>query len=1273
MEKMRKTKAKTRKISVIFMLIILIISASAVLYATEPETTDIVCQDVNLYDALVEELDDFVYRSDRTTKTIRIPTTNIESITDLKLTGKTNARIADLTGMEYFTSLENLNLSGNNIASVEQISEITTLKILNISGNQTTITDLDTLANLVNLVNVNFASSKLTNVNFMSGYSQLEVLDISGNTISSLEPIQGITALKKLNISNNASFNRFQSDICCHLGLTELDISGTAIQVLDGIETNLRNLETLKLRYLDVELDPIVKTYRTEIDGENVYVPYLDRLKVLDISYTTKSISFKNISALTSLTHLYMIDVVGKWKNSATTTKLQLSGIYDLQDLQYINLASNNIEKLDGIVYEKYNKEILVEKKFLGATEIYLQDNNISNLELLMKLEQPITILNLSYNKISEIEPLENCNFSASPEVDLRHQDVTLDIYKKASVDQYIILPSIFQESKREGSLVYADDTNFVVKCNEQVNEEIIRLNTDEQYLKPDYYNVIINKTTDKNAVLTLQMTGKSKATGSKITFALGTSSSNIDSLLFKDPNLCQAINDNLELEEYANRVKYIKNANLIMNINNSAIKNIDRLHLGDKNISDLTGMESFTGLTNLVLSDNKITTLDQLQYCTKMLILEVANNNIGNNNSAITQMVGLEQLDLTNTNMTNINSIETLIDYWTSQKRFPLKNLRISGNGFTNSQISRISEIISLTELYVANNKLEQVESFENLKGTLSIFDASQNKIEDISTVGTFTNLISLNLSNNMIKNISPIANCARLTELNLSSNKIEDISSLESLAGSGNLYVLNLNNNKIKDVSAVDRSQISQSLSAESQKIAQIIPGDTKGIFTIQLPPIFVSANNANSRFYDNGEGAKISVVGKEEGTDVSEYCTMSADKSSLDVNVDKLKDNNIITVKIQDGNADDTTLSIGVPLKGTITYSPSSEIPTNQNVTATITFNRTATITNNEGKNTYTFAENGEFTFKYVDEYGFEGTATAKVENIDKIVPQGTMKQEIVDKKVIVTISVSEEIITPDTWTQSNDKLSITKTYSNDANETVKLKDLAGNETPIQVQVKIDKTAPVISGVKNGEKYTKPVTPIVTDENIKTITLTKDGINAVKFQSGTIIKEPGQYVLTAIDTFENTTTVSFEIEISDIITSVDEKITVSEDELRIKDISPKTKAEDLKDKLSANMNYEIIDKSGNAVSNESNVGTGFKIKMANNKIYTLVINGDTTGDGLAELRDILAINKHRLGKAYLTNEYLLAGDVNKDGKVELKDILQINKFRLGKINEL
>ena len=73
-------------------------------------------------------------------------------------------------------------------------------------------------------------------------------------------------------------------------------------------------------------------------------------------------------------------------------------------------------------------------------------------------------------------------------------------------------------------------------------------------------------------------------------------------------------------------------------------------------------------------------------------------------------------------------------------------------------------------------------------------------------------------------------------------------------------------------------------------------------------------------------------------------------------------------------------------------------------------------------------------------------------------------------------------------------------------------------------------------------------------------------------------------------------------------------------------------------------------------------------------NNQLYeyTIVVKGDTNGDGESNLKDLLQINKHRLNKSKLTAEYLLAGDVNKDNEVNLKDLLQVNKYRLGKIKE-
>jgi len=67
------------------------------------------------------------------------------------------------------------------------------------------------------------------------------------------------------------------------------------------------------------------------------------------------------------------------------------------------------------------------------------------------------------------------------------------------------------------------------------------------------------------------------------------------------------------------------------------------------------------------------------------------------------------------------------------------------------------------------------------------------------------------------------------------------------------------------------------------------------------------------------------------------------------------------------------------------------------------------------------------------------------------------------------------------------------------------------------------------------------------------------------------------------------------------------------------------------------------------------------------------TVIKKGDVNGDNEADFKDILQINKHRLGKTQLTGIYLEAAEVTGDGQVDFRDILQINKYRLGKIDSL
>ena len=72
-----------------------------------------------------------------------------------------------------------------------------------------------------------------------------------------------------------------------------------------------------------------------------------------------------------------------------------------------------------------------------------------------------------------------------------------------------------------------------------------------------------------------------------------------------------------------------------------------------------------------------------------------------------------------------------------------------------------------------------------------------------------------------------------------------------------------------------------------------------------------------------------------------------------------------------------------------------------------------------------------------------------------------------------------------------------------------------------------------APVITGVTDGATYTKPVTPIITDDNLDTVELYKDGTIVNGYRSGTRISMVGSYRLVAKDQDNNITEVSFTIE--------------------------------------------------------------------------------------------------------------------------------------------
>ena len=116
----------------------------------------------------------------------------------------------------------------------------------------------------------------------------------------------------------------------------------------------------------------------------------------------------------------------------------------------------------------------------------------------------------------------------------------------------------------------------------------------------------------------------------------------------------------------------------------------------------------------------------------------------------------------------------------------------------------------------------------------------------------------------------------------------------------------------------------------------------------------------------------------------------------------------------------------------------------------------------------------------------------------------------------------------------------------------------------------------------------------------------------------------------------------------------------------------IKNKTKASLIKDKiLSAKALNVIITKDNKELKNDETIKTGTKITIKTameEKTFTMIVNGDLSGDGEITILDLLQIQKYLLGDKKLSNEALLAGDTSGDGKVTILDLLQVQKYLLG-----
>lgn len=227
-------------------------------------------------------------------------------------------------------------------------------------------------------------------------------------------------------------------------------------------------------------------------------------------------------------------------------------------------------------------------------------------------------------------------------------------------------------------------------------------------------------------------------------------------------------------------------------------VKDYKELDLSGYELDSLKGLEYFTGLTKLNLSNNLLKNID-LSKNINLIELDASNNYL--TNITLTGLTKLTKLNLdyndfssidlsVNEGITNLsinNNELTSLTLPTSNK---IQELNLSANDLLD--VDFLSRLTELRVLSLDNNNIINVNlSISNKLETLSISD---NNISNLQLSNSLSALKSIKASNNNISRIN-LDTATSITELILSNNDLSDI----NLNSNTTLTKLDLSKNRL------------------------------------------------------------------------------------------------------------------------------------------------------------------------------------------------------------------------------------------------------------------------------------------------------------------------------------------------------------------------------------------------------------------------------------------------------------------------------------------
>ncbi len=409
-----------------------------------------------------------------------------------------------------------------------------------------------------------------------------------------------------------------------------------------------------------------------------------------------------------------------------------------------------------------------------------------------------------------------------------------------------------------------------------------------------------------------------------------------------------------------------------------------------------------------------------------------------------------------------------------------------------------------------------------------------------------------------------------------------------------------------------------------------------DTERYMVIKVDtPIYLSAVEFVPAGGGNGKIVNGTIYGSMDGKEWEELAKQEGLTYKGDYNAEDFGLNNIKSFEVKDSKevqyikivADQTNgnwftarmfniyqdLEKNPHITAGVAFSPSTA--TNKNVEARLINPSTEIeITNNGGSDTYEFKENGTFTFEFTDKatHTKKGTAEARVDWIDRVAPTATIKystESETNEEVVAKLVPSEDVTI---LNNVND----TYTFTKNGEFTFEFKDSAGNT---------GKATAKVNWIKSSTDHPNPGDPNLPDPSNPDDT-DKPDTSDVKSDK-------------------------YKVE-SECISGITANITVSE----------------FKENIECGQQFELIDKDGKKLDNNSIITTETIVKLADGKQYTLIVNGDLDCDGQITINDLAKMKLHIIQIENLTGNKLKSANMDSDTEITINDLAQIKLILIG-----